>query len=1303
MPIEVKQLAGIMNMDDPKEVIPNGHHSDCRNMWFRGVLGNMRGENIPGLNLLVNPLIPGDTNNLTIGKYYDPVGRRVIFFNYRAGGNDGIYIYYPAINSFQRLVEEGVNADIGALDFNPLNVIYNINIIYGDSLQGDILYFIDSLGVPRKINIQRALTGGYGTIKKSYMDVAKEPPSIPLVAVYENDPSNTINGCRKKLFKFKERYVFDDHDKSVTSSQSELPLPMDAFDQQTDADATKNCRIALVYQTGAANVKKIELLAAVSLGNVFSDYFLIASIDKAVEGLSDNDLGTFLFYNNQGYNYIDIDESNQLFDYVPRISGCQTLLNGNVLAYGNITEGYPNLTNFTDGLGDTSNISGSNAAYYYGTTWSRLEASQSGDSGFGNGNIHIVIRGIVNSASFSLDTYVVYMTDATTIQYTLNTGDDVAAVINGLRSDAISKGYTIISSGNNDLIVSKPVVLARTGILSNYLFNAILYTSFFAYDWSSNHAWGLVYFDQKGRTNGVVYTSGFSVNAAPYSEGTVPNKPIFNASIYHQPPNWAYYFQWVRTKDLSKSKIQQWVSDRTFKDTIAVSGAIKYAYISIETLNTFIAANPGTPLGYGFTPGDRIKFFRRINADNSTATLYSNTKDFEVVASLVNPTINGEVKTGQFIKIVLPATDGTFDFGDGFSNYFIELYTPAQSVANNLNVYYEYGERYAIGNPTVGNNFHQGMLQNQIPNSNTPATFEFSSGDYYARLRAIQVGNTYNYNITNGTLTAGRILIGMNFTGSTYTDPNVTAQSAPFSNVSGNTPHGGFDPNTDTRWHLAATNNTTFTIKGTISLSFNSSGDTSIPWRVFIKNKFTDEFNLVEPFSPGTGGVFTFTINSTITLENDHIFLVAEGGERPITVLSSTWEYINNDHVISQIMIDQNFSDYFPSAVNSNGRAFIFNENANEVTFPTIYRWSLAYQSDTNINQANRFYPQNFDNVDRSFGALKSMKIYNRQLTFFQERKCGQTNVFGKVITDSSGNTQLLTTDSIITSNNVQYYLGDYGCGNQPQAIIQSGYVFYFPDPIKSRWFRLSMDGLIDLGEKYKCQTWFGQNIPKYLNPGDYPYGGKQKLVGTFNYRPDNTSEVILVGQGSVLLSVVTPGEAINFNEELNAFQSKYDFDCDEILCAENVLYFWKNGFMWKVDTTTQYTNFFGVQQTASIEIPYTENIPIKKTFNATGYTSNQTWFSPTQGDVKTNGINSQTLLLQQSLIMQEDYNILENPSRYAAINRDMNSMSDPTIALWEGDYMRGNWMSIKYSYGGNQFSYFMAPFLNYQTSSRNP
>lgn len=1178
-------------------------------------------------------------------------------------------MYDTIIGVWYRLVEQTVNANNDVLGFTQTPIIH-IDIIYGDSEQGDILCFLDSFGVPKKLNIQRAINGGYGQIEASYLDVAKQPASIPPSVVYEYDAANTVNNLRKKLFRFKVRWVFDDQDKSVTSSQSEMPIPWNSFDQSYDTNPAANCRIAITYQTGPANVKKVEILAAVSIGNVLSDFFLIESVDKDVSGISDNDIATYLFYNNKAYNYIEVQESIQLFDYVPINAGSQTLLNGNVLAYGDITEGYSSLTDFSFD-GQTSNIARGSVLYYYGSTFSKLITSQSGDSGFGTGDIHIVVRGIIVSLAPSLDTYTVYMVDGSTVTYTLGAGDDAAAIIEGLRVDALSKGYSIVSVGDNDLVISKASMsLARSIITSNYSYVALFNSSLPAHDWLGAHGWGLVYFDEKGRTNGVVYTNGFSVNSWHYSEaGGFSEKPSFDASIYHVPPDWAYYFQWVRTKDLKKSKFQQWITDRTYKDATTTSGIIKYAYLSIQSLNAFVANNPGSPLGYTFTPGDRVTFFKRYDADGSPAFFYGDSRDYEIVASVLNPTINGQDRSGQFIKIILPNTDGNFDFGDGYANYFIEMYTPAQSVANGLDVYYEYGERYTIGSPTLSTRFHQGMLQNQSPNTTTPATFRFINGDFYARSRSVQAGNVYTYNVVGGSMTAGRFLFGLNFVGSTYTDPNINAQSAPFANISGNTPSGGINPGSDTRWHIESITANSFRIQTTLIINFttNVSGDT---WRIFTLNKY-NERNYLATFDASSAGTYTFPLDFYQTLEDDRIFLIAEGGERPLNVYSGQMTD-SIDHVISQVMIDQNFSDYFPSAVNSNGRAFIYDANANQNRFPVMYRWSLDYQADTNVNQSNRFYSQNLDNVDRRFGAIKRMMTWDRMLTFFQERKCGQTGVYQKFISDNSGGSQLITTSSIITDNNVQYYTGNFGVGNQPDSVVQSGYVYYFVDPIKGKQLRLSRDGITDLSETYKTQTWAARYIPEYLIDRNYIHGGAARITGTFNVRKDNTGEYLCVLQPWEYGSDSFAGETMAFDEGRNLFTALYDYAPEQIICAENILYSFVNGKMYIHDVVTPLgmNKFYGVYYDPIVTRVYNAGLIGKKSWISLTEVASTIWDCP---EITTNVMSYGSTPQQSNLITQDFVNEESNFS--ASFLGDTNSVG----GIGDGDVLKGNYIKIKF------------------------
>src|ERR1700739_967831 len=178
---------GNMDLDSPDLVIQNGWHRMARNGIFRGTQGRMRFESILGTTLVPNSFLPGTGTNMTIGTHYDAVNQRVFFFNFNSAGNNGIYIYYTLTKTFQRLIQSGVNTQADVLGFTASGRISRIDIIYGDGVSGDLLFWVDSQGRCRKLNINRLLAGTYTTIKSVYLDVIKAPP-IPLPqCTYEND------------------------------------------------------------------------------------------------------------------------------------------------------------------------------------------------------------------------------------------------------------------------------------------------------------------------------------------------------------------------------------------------------------------------------------------------------------------------------------------------------------------------------------------------------------------------------------------------------------------------------------------------------------------------------------------------------------------------------------------------------------------------------------------------------------------------------------------------------------------------------------------------------------------------------------------------------------------------------------------------------------------------------------------------------------------------------------------------------------------------------------------------------------
>jgi hypothetical protein len=1270
MPPIIKQFSGILNTDDSQEVINPTHHKFAKNLRFRGDGKSLRAEGIEGNTLITNTYLPANTNEC-IGAFYDELKQRIFWFNFNSGSLHGIYQYTISTGVIARIALVGYNTDGDILGFTLNGSIYNVKILYGDTVQGDTLYFNNSQKQPCQINIDRALSGGYGTIKRSFINVIKAPPILPPALTYENDNTVTVNNLRKKLFKFKVRFVYSNKEKSVWSSQGELPLPTNYTDTAIDKEPTKNCRIALILPTGEADVSKIEIAAAINSGNTFLDYLLVKTIDKAASGIANNDLTVFRFYNDQAYTPIDVLESIQTFDLVPLEANALELLNGNIPVYGGIKEGF----NTTTILGSSTS---SSTPQYTTQPPFAFAASQSGDSGFGTGNIHAVLVGSVSVG----DTFNIYTTGATiTFVATVAT---TANVITGLSAAAITAGFTVVSSDTENLVITKTnEVLQRVRAVPVL----ISISDSFVYDWNSRYSFALTYFDKEGRTIGAETNATLPVQTVNYTETAgVPNIPKISLSISSRPPLNAFYYQICRTKNLSKLKTFYWVSDRTYKDAL-------YAYISIENLNIYIKNNPSSAyLAYSSSANDRIRFLKVLSG--TVNTIYTN-QDFDIQGQVFNPLINGVTQEGQFLKIALPATTGTFDFGTGdFFNYFINLYTPAESNSEGLDLYYEYGERYTIGNAGTSNAYHQGMLQNQTSNLATPATFEFTKGDDYLRRRTINTGAEYIYKVVNDEEGVGRLTVGLDYYSSTYTDANITTGNSPLQSLSGWTIG---DP---TRWILKITTGTfNFRLKGTLDVTFSDFGES---YGFYFANNL-DQKTWFVPIQDIAQGSHSFPFDVTLSLTTgQRLYILGYSvgdftNSKTFTVSDFT---ITRELPFTQTIIDQNFSDYFQSAVNSNataGRSYIVDVNAQQVFNPTLIRWGLAYVPNTNINQTNRFRDFNFDEIDRAKGQIQRFKVRDRILRVFQERGCANIGIYAKFLQDS-GNTNILsTTDDIITKNNVQYYEGVYGIGTQVTSLVSSKNSDYFVDPIRGYHVRLGKDGLDPISEIHKGQFYIQPLFIPYNNNYLRANGATAKILGYYNYAEE---EYITLLQGGTLGGNTIADYAFSFNEKRRAYCSFYDFNPEWMLSANDVPYSFKAGNMYIHNNTITYTNYYGVQYYPSITLVFNDKEAIKKKFLSVGYQSNQIFVSPTNGDINTGMINSQTGLAQISQLLSVDYDLHEN-IRTATLLKDANSGTNAQVALVLGDELGGNWIEIKFVYLGSSYSWIYLPYVNYIISNR--
>ena len=1311
--IEQKQFSGVLNKDDSNDILPAHHHKDALNIIFRGNGVNMRAENLPGTRLVSNTL-PSGTNQ-TIGTHYDSLNNRIFYFNYNSNGTHGIYIYNTQASTFQTLIQNGTNTVGDVLGFTA-SAITSVNIIYGDPNDGDILYFVDTLGRPTKLNVQRYLAGTYTSIQRSYLDVAKMPPSSPIKAAYGADTTTNTNNLTNGLFQFIYRFVYDDNEKSVWSTGSEVPLPFMPNNDGTIYNAKYlNNYIALYFPTGDVNVKKIELAFRETRDGATSDYSLITSLVKADLSINNNDVYNYNFYKNGIYTFIDKVEQLLLFDYVPLKANAQELLNGATLIYGGITEGYSNVP-LSASITQQQSASSIKYTCRNGLLFGAEQIS--------NNSIKIFVDGTVGTTAGTLASiydssgggvvFNVNITDSSntnlSFAYTA-TNNNTSTLLTGLASAASAKGFTTSINGNFITITKTGALLCST--LCQYNFNNLLNNSWeVIYSLYANAAYqyGIVYYDANGKTNGVNTIQALKLNTSLGNNYPDPEKEALytyrQLTINNNPPSWATYYQIVRTNNLTYGdKALYWVSSGAFSDK-DVSVNQKYAYIRIDNIydyNLSIKATEGV-VGYTFSTGDRVKFVRLFNSSGFPTTyLASSNFDYPIISLESNPVMNGVAKDGSYLKIAYPSSDtsASFDFTSSpeYQNYEIFIYNPSATTSASEQTYFEFGQKY-----NIVNGYHGGNYQNQT--SSQSAIINFYDGDVFFRNRKVLVSPTQvitSQGIPGFPDKYWTVAIGnssQDVVTTNYTIGHSVAQNC-----------GGM-PNQLAYNQYPSWIDNTFNYQNTSSIDYNVRFKFSFNVYNTDVNKASSLEIYVKVYNSSTGfptaqspitkilnpialpqAVSGSTSYKSFDINIDAIVKVPSGYKASlifanINVASQIRisPFVLNITPLNTIYIlvnDPSFSDVFNLQTNSSSRPLIVDINAKQAYYSTLVRYSQAYQQGTSINGTNRFYYLDSDTYDKKFGDIVRFKLHNRDLRIFQYKKCGVVPVFSVETLNQDGTNNLVASSKII--NQIRYYEGDFGIGNQPTSLATSGYADYFADPVKGYYVRLSQDGLTPISELYKMQTFSGNNLTNYLSSHSYATGGVAKILGVFYFSKDRDGEFISVLQPGTGLT----GYTLAFNEVKNAYTSFYSFNPEAIVNFENKLASFKNGQLYIHDSSTQ-NNFYGTQYSSSITFVFNKDNIIKKTFDYLTLDATDYWTSATMNDVNTS-------LGQSSNLVQSDYEIHEG-LYHGALQRDNNSLG----GIINGDYLKGTWIETKFSNSATNLVYLSGLYLGYQLSNRN-
>ena len=285
--------------------------------------------------------------------------------------------------------------------------------------------------------------------------------------------------------------------------------------------------------------------------------------------------------------------------------------------------------------------------------------------------------------------------------------------------------------------------------------------------------------------------------------------------IYHKPPIWSRYYHWVYTRNTSVGEFMQFTVDKAYINMGAKAGSSSSdadsdtkIYISLNTMDgriwSYSEKNRSLVGDWSFAEGDRMRVITNnsgnvmVDPNDTSNQKYYDFKlsevgnfpgrfDFDPMAGIseagddgsdtdnISPKIRlsldspvgGEqgqpqkAQQGKFLIIDDQGISGmdidsastTSGQISNWSGCIIEIYRPKKNTNQDQVIYYEFSERFNIGNKGMDTRYHQGMLDDQIPTytttdgipqSTVPAKGIFKRGDIWykpRKTRSVDEGN----------------------------------------------------------------------------------------------------------------------------------------------------------------------------------------------------------------------------------------------------------------------------------------------------------------------------------------------------------------------------------------------------------------------------------------------------------------------------------------------------------------------------------------------------------------------------------
>lgn len=716
---EVKIPIGGLNTDDAPDYLNQTEYSESHNYRSSGTDGedNRHGTNIEGNSLIDFTLPAGLSAN--IGNAVFKSIRKAYGVIYSSTGKHNIlefdYDTLTLIRLFEDLTDTGGVQIFNILPshyFNDIKLFHEKYLTMTDGISGMIYC----------INIERLKNGGYpNPIIAEDFNLLKAQGLKPILLQYISDGDKTSNLIKGELFQFRYQNEYLDKMSSSWSTISKRAVPEFESTDEIGDDPRKLNGIQLSINIGTDRVQKLNIAARSQLNSWFivksisRDYILTLpteidieqEIREAYNPLTNE--YSFIFYNDGAYEPIPVLDTDEPYDAIPINAGTIEVINGDILALADLTEGYerpedPNVQlsvstyevdlggsidnprNFPQPGVNNVRISGSHRRY------SEINFNGTPKEG--------------DQLTITIDQLDGRPSTPQVITYTATSEDDedldrfTTNLLNYLPNDTIVGGGTfyfkkrVVYNPNSISVFfvtrsyfetkSANLVLEQDTEVSGITLNTV--------KTNTSYQLALLHFDKYGRYFPITTGDNYIVNTPSYaiSEGKIPQIGWF---IDGTPPEEAISYQWA-------------VSENTkYQKTLYVTGLYDaeessedFIFFNLFSLDAYMENSPSGIVSYDFSQGDRVSLLYSFDDTGEIEKWFNN-------PSIDFPVAGFEIKAGDTDadppKYLLKVKKSDIITLSDIENteVMLEVYTPKRNTEDiNAKIFYEIGEQFDIIN-----------------------------------------------------------------------------------------------------------------------------------------------------------------------------------------------------------------------------------------------------------------------------------------------------------------------------------------------------------------------------------------------------------------------------------------------------------------------------------------------------------------------------------------------------------------------------------------------------------------------------